>query len=56
MTANAVDVVDERWLLIEEGAYARQFAGFGGVMDGMILGPRRRDEPSRRINHARGII
>ena len=30
MTAGAVDVVNERRLLIEEGAYARQLAGFGG--------------------------
>jgi hypothetical protein len=56
MTAGAVDVVDEQWLLIEEGAYARQRAGFGGVMDRMILGHGRRHEPSRRINHVRGII
>ena len=56
MTASAVDVVDERWLLIEEGAYARQLAGFGGVMDRMILGHGRRHEPSRRINHVRGIM
>jgi hypothetical protein len=56
MTASAVDVVNERWLLIEEGAYARQFAGFGGVMNRMILGRGRRHEPSRRINHVRGII
>src|SRR5262245_8909704 len=56
MTASAVDVVDERWLLIEEGAYARQLAGFGSVMDRMILGHGRRHEPSRRINHVRGII
>ena len=56
MTASAVDVVNERWLLIEEGAYARQLAGFGGVMDRMILGHGRRHEPSRRINHVRGII
>ena len=56
MTASAVDVVNERWLLIEEGAYARQLAGFGGVMDRMIPGRGRRHEPSRRINHVRGII
>src|SRR5829696_1816107 len=56
MTASAVDVVNERWLLIEEGAYARQLAGFGGVMDRMILWHGRRHEPSRRINHVRGII
>jgi hypothetical protein len=47
MTASAVDVVNERWLLIEEGAYARQLAGFGGVMDRMISatvdGASRRD-------------
>src|SRR5207249_5337788 len=55
MTASAVDIVNERWLLIEEGAYARQLAGFGGVMDRMILGHGRRHEPSRRINHVRGI-
>ena len=36
MTASAVDVVDEGWLLIEKGANARQLAGFGGVMDRMI--------------------
>src|SRR6185295_3950053 len=51
-----VDVVDERWLLIEEGAYARRFAGFCGVMDRMILGCGRRHEPLRRITHVRGII
>lgn len=56
MTASAVDVVNERWLLIEEGAYARQLAGFGGVMDRMILGRGGRHEPSRGINHVRGII
>src|SRR6478735_12454641 len=56
MTASAVDVVNERWLLIEEGAHARELAGFGGVMDRMILGRGRRHEPSRRINHVRGII
>jgi hypothetical protein len=56
MTASAVDVIDERWLLIEEGAYARQLAGFGGVMDRMILGRDRRHETSRRINHLRGIM
>jgi hypothetical protein len=56
MTASAVDVVNERWLLIKEGAYARQLSGFGGVMDRRILGHCRRHEPSRRINHARGII
>jgi hypothetical protein len=56
MTASAVDVVNERWLLIEEGAYARQRAGFGGVMDRMIRGRGRGHEPSRRINHVRGII
>src|SRR3954463_4059277 len=56
MTASAVDVVNERWLVIEKGAYARQLAGFGGVMDRMILGHGRRHEPSRRINHVRGII
>src|SRR5688500_11067561 len=56
MTASAVDVVNERWLLIEEGAYARQLAGFGGVMDRMVLGLGRRHEPSRRINHVRGIL
>src|SRR3954451_11310078 len=56
MTASAVDVVNERWLVIEKGAYARQLAGFGGVMDRMILGHGRRHEPSRRINHVRGFI
>src|SRR6185503_6648756 len=56
MTASAVDVVDERWPLIEEGPYARQLAGFGGVMDRMILRHGRRHEPSRRINHVRGIM
>ena len=56
MTASAVDVADERWLLIEEAAYARQLAGFGGIMDRMIPGHGRRHEPSRRINHVRGII
>jgi hypothetical protein len=56
MTASAVDVVDERWLPIEEGAYARQLAGFGSVMDRMILGRGGRHEPSRRIDHVRGII
>jgi hypothetical protein len=55
MTASAVDVVNERWLLIEEGAYARQLTGFGCVMDRMILGHGRRHEPSRRIDHGRGI-
>src|SRR4029077_13488611 len=55
MTASAFDVVDERWLLIEEGAYARQLAGFGGVMDRMILGHGRRHEPPRRIKHVRGV-
>ena len=54
MTASAVDVVNERWLLIEESAYARQFAGFGGLMNRMVLGQGRRHEPSRRINHGRG--
>src|SRR5213078_3127373 len=38
MTAGAVDVVNERWPLVEEGAYARQLAGFCGVMDRMIPG------------------
>src|SRR5262245_3272648 len=56
MTASAVDVVHERWLLIEEGPYARQLAGFGRLMDRMVLGRGRRREPSRRINHVRGII
>src|SRR5687768_16308086 len=56
MTPGAGTVVNERWLLIEEGAYARQLAGFGGLMDRMILGQGRRHEPSRRINHVRGII
>src|SRR3954463_12573164 len=56
MTASAVDVVNERWLLIEKGTYARQLAGLGGVMDRMILGHGRRHEPSRRIDHVRGII
>jgi hypothetical protein len=51
MTASAVDVVNERWLLIEEGAYARQLAGLGGGMDRMILGHGGRHQPSRRINH-----
>src|SRR5687768_12310277 len=56
MTASAVDVVHARWLLIEKGAYARQLAGFGGVMDWMILGHGRRHEPSRRIDHVCGIM
>src|SRR5215468_2322276 len=56
MTASPVDVVNERWLLIEEGAYARQLAGFGGLMDRMVLGHGRRHEPSRWINHVRGVI
>lgn len=56
MTASAVDVANERWLLIEEGANARQLAGFGGLMDWMILRRGRRHEPSRRINHVCGII
>ena len=56
MTASAVDVVNERWLLVEEGAYARQLADFDGVMDRMILGRGRGHEPSRRINHGRDII
>jgi hypothetical protein len=47
MTAGAVDIVNERWLLIEEGAYARELAGFGGVMDwissGAVDGTSRRD-------------
>jgi hypothetical protein len=55
MTAGAADVVNQRWLPIEEGAYARQLAGFGGVMDRVILGHGRRHEPSRRINHLRAI-
>lgn len=54
MTASAVDVVNERWLLIEEATYARQLAHFGGGMDRMILGHGRGHEPTRRINHARG--
>ncbi|HXT68169.1 MAG TPA: hypothetical protein VN700_00320 [Vicinamibacterales bacterium] len=45
MAAGAVDVVDERRLLIEEGADARQIPGFGGAMDRMILGCGRRREP-----------
>jgi hypothetical protein len=56
MTASAVDVVHERWLPIEKGSYARQVAGFGGIMDRMILGRSRRHEPPRRIDHERGII
>ena len=56
MAAGAVDVVDERRLLIEEGAHARQVAGFGGAMDRMILGRGRRHEPLRRINHVHEII
>jgi hypothetical protein len=55
MTASAIDVVDERWLLIEEDAYAGQLAGLGGVMDRMILGPvdgtSRRDGSSMRADH-----
>jgi hypothetical protein len=54
MTPSAVDIVNEQWLLLEEGADARQRAGFGGLMDRMILGRGRGHEPSRRINHVRG--
>src|SRR5262245_5145616 len=54
MTPSAVDIVNERWLVLEEGAHARQLAGFGGLMDRMILGRGRGHEPSRRINHVRG--
>jgi hypothetical protein len=53
MTASAVDIVNERRLLIEEATHARQLARFGGVMDRMIFGRGGRHEPSRRINHGR---
>ena len=56
MAAGAVDVVDERRLLIEEGGHPRQVAGFGGAMDRMIRGCGRRHEPLRRINHVQEII
>jgi hypothetical protein len=51
VAAAAIDVMNERRLLIEEGTYARHPAGFCGVMDRMIFGPGRRHEPSRRIDH-----
>src|SRR5262249_3420165 len=54
MAPGAVDIVNERWLLLEEGAHARQRAGFGGSMDRMILGRSRGHEPARPINHVRG--
>jgi hypothetical protein len=40
----------------EKGAYAIQFAGFGGIMDRMVLARGRRHEPSRLVDHLRGII
>ena len=46
MAACAADVVNERGLLIEEGAYACQIAAFGGVMDRMVHRRGRRHEPS----------